>query len=146
MNRRELIRLGLYGGAASLVIPRAVIAEAATAPLQSTLAGGVYYTREAPGRWGKKVNSHMPEIEKQAGSDNKTDILVKTRHENDGYTHYIIKHVLLDSNFEFMQENMFDPTVTKWPESTFALEDYTGPLYAMSVCNKHDTWIDVIEI
>jgi len=149
VNRRELIRLGLYGGAASLVMPRAVLAEAATtAPgtLQSALAGGVYHTRDAPGRWGKKVSSHLPEIETQAGSDNKLDVLVTTRHENDGYTHYIIKHALLDGNFEFMNENLFDPTVTKWPESTFTLEGYSGPLYALSVCNKHDTWIDVIEI
>lgn len=148
MNRRELIRLGLYGGAASLVVPRAVIAETAAAPspLQSALAGGVYHTREAPGRWGKKVNSHMPEIAKQAGADNKTEILVKTRHENDGYTHYIVKHVLLDGDFVFIEENMFDPTKVKWPESTFTLEGYSGPLYALSVCNKHDTWIDVIEV
>ena len=63
-----------------------------------------------------------------------------------GYKHYIVKHVLLDKDFKFIAEKMFDPKKDKKPVSTFALGAYGGPLYALSVCNKHDTWIDVINI
>jgi superoxide reductase len=28
----------------------------------------------------------------------------------------------------------------------FKLEQYSGPVYALSVCNKHDTWLNVAEI
>jgi superoxide reductase len=146
MNRRRLIQLGMLGGTASLLAPQGVLGREAGQPLNSPMAGGLFYTREAPGRWSKKVASHIPNLEMQPASDGKIDIQVVTRHDFDGYKHYIIKHVLLDKDFRFMMENTFDPMTAKYPESVFTLDAYSGPLYALSVCNKHDTWIDVLEV
>ena len=73
-------------------------------------------------------------------------VKVTTAHAMKGCEHYIVKHMLLNKDFEFIAEKMFDSSKDKSPVSTFTLESYSGPLYALSVCNKHDTWISVIEI
>ncbi|MCG8611586.1 MAG: hypothetical protein MI864_13730, partial [Pseudomonadales bacterium] len=110
-----------------------------------SMAGGVYYTKESPGRWSKKVDGHLPHFEiEKAGMD--TMVRVLTGHEMKGYEHYIVKHVLLDADFGFLQENMFDPMKDKSPISDFKLTGYTGKLYALSMCNKHDVWLNSIEI
>jgi len=63
-----------------------------------------------------------------------------------GCEHYIIKHVLLDSRFQFLQERLFDPQKDKAPISTFEIKAQPGPIYALSVCNLHDTWLNMAEI
>jgi superoxide reductase len=141
MDRRNFIRLGIYAGAGSLVVPRSVIA-AGAAP---SMAGGVYYTGDAPGRWNKKVASHLPNIEIEKTADG-ASIQVETRHTIEGYNHYIIKHVVLDGNYAFVDEHMFDPLKDKHPLSTFSLPAYSGPVYVLSVCNIHDTWLNMAEI
>ncbi|MBY6185360.1 class II SORL domain-containing protein [Marinobacter hydrocarbonoclasticus] len=139
MQRRELIRLGLVGAAATLVAPRQVLAGVQGSPM----AGGVYYTKDAPGRWSKKVAGHLPviEVDKDAGK-----IKVITGHEMKGYEHYIVKHTLLDADFNYIDERMFDPMKDAAPISEYALAGYSGPLYALSMCNKHDVWLNMIEV
>jgi len=110
------------------------------------MAGGLFYTKDAPGRWSKKVGGHLPNIETAKGAGGKLEVKVVTAHEMKGYEHYIVKHVLLDKDFRFIDERMFNPTVDKAPISTFTLDAYQGPLHALSVCNKHDTWLNVIEV
>lgn len=140
MDRRKFIQLGLAGGASTLIAPEIILA-ATPGPM----AGGVYYTTDAPGRWDKKVSSHLPniEIEKQANS---AKIQIITRHGMEDYEHYIIKHVLLDSNYRFIDEQQFTPGKDERPESEFTLEKYSGPIFALSVCNQHDTWLNMAEI
>lgn len=140
MDRRKFIQLGLAGGASTFIAPGIVLA---TSP--DPMAGGVYYTTEAPGRWSKKVSSHLPniEVEKQ---DNGAKIQVITRHGMDDYEHYIIKHMILDANYRFIDERRFIPGKDKEPVSEFTLEGYSGPIYALSACNQHDTWLNMAEI
>ena len=135
MHRRNFIRLSALGAVSGIIAPKAVLASA------TNMAGGVYYTREAPGRWSKKIDGHMPVIEVSG-----KDVQVTTPHEMKGYEHYIVKHILLNDNFKFMDEMMFDPLKIALPISKFSLKDYSGRIHVLSVCNKHDTWMNIAEL
>jgi superoxide reductase len=41
---------------------------------------------------------------------------------------------------------MFDPLKDKAAISELSLEKYSGPVYILSVCNRHDTWMNVTEV
>jgi len=141
MDRRHFIRVGLLSAGGSLVTSRFALAGVPKSPM----AGGVYYAAEAPGRWEKKVEGHLPQIEAESSTEGVV-VRVVTNHKMSGYKHYIIKHVLLDKNYRFLDEHLFDPNTDEKPESTFNLPEYTGALYALSVCNLHDTWMNMITI
>lgn len=135
MDRRDFIRLGVASAGASLIAPSQTLAGS-----DKQVTADIYYTKESPGRWSAKVATHLPniEIEKAGG---KVTVKVVTAHEMKDYEHYIVKHVLLDQNYKFIDEHLFDPTKEKIAQSTFTLQDYSGPLYALSMCNKHDLWL-----
>ena len=137
MERRDFIRLGALGVTVGLVIPTLATANA---ELSIKGASDIYFTKDNPGRWRGKVATHLPtiEVEKAAGT---VTIKVVTPHEVKGYEHYIVKHVLLDQNYKFIEEHLFDPTKDTAAISTFKLNDYSGPIYALSLCNKHDLWL-----
>ena len=141
MDRRHFIRFGLAGIGTAMVAPRSVLASAA----ESSMAGGVYYTADAPGRWSNKVLSHLPniEIEKQQQA---ATVRVLTRHTMEQYDHYIVKHIVLDKDFRFVAEKMFNPLQDKEPLSEFALGEYSGRIHVLSVCNRHDTWMNIAEV
>lgn len=139
MNRRGFIRLSALGAATGIIAPTAVLASTAT------MAGGVYYTKDAPGRWSKKVGGHLPNISISKGNSG-TSIEVVTSHGMSGYEHYIIKHTILNAQFKFIAENMFDPMKDKAPISQFNLGNYTGRIHVLSACNKHDTWLNIADI
>ena len=63
-----------------------------------------------------------------------------------GYDHYIVKHMILNDKFEFIDEKMFDPTQDKAPISQFDLGNYSGRIHVLSACNKHDTWLNMADI
>jgi superoxide reductase len=141
MERRNFIRLSMAGMAASLVAPTVALAE------NSKPKAGVdiYYTKEAPGRWSGKAATHLPNIEiEKAGA--KVIVKIVTAHEMKAYEHYIVKHVLLDQNYKFIDEHLFNPTQDTAAISTFTLHDYSGPIYALSMCNKHDLWLNEAEV
>ncbi|NOT11750.1 MAG: hypothetical protein HOP23_07970 [Methylococcaceae bacterium] len=138
MERRDFIRLSVTGIGAGIVAPSTVTAESA-APASATR--DIYYTKEAPGRWAAKVATHLPNIEvKKAGG--KVTVSITTAHEMNGYEHYIVKHVLLDKDYHFIDEKLFNPTQDKTAISSYTLENYSGPVYALSMCNKHDLWLN----
>jgi superoxide reductase len=141
MERRNFIRLSVAGVTASIITPSVAIAESS----KPAVGADVYYTKEAPGRWSGKVATHLPniQIEKTGG---KVTVNIVTPHEMKGYEHYIVKHVLLDKNYKFIDEKMFDPTKDQTAMSTFTLQDYTGSIYALSMCNKHDLWLNGAEV
>jgi len=143
MNRRYFLSIAAAGSAFSVFLPKSLLAGRGGDLLKSKLAGGVFYTAESPGRWGKKVNSHLPQIVKLSEGNK---IKVITAHPVEGYKHYIVKHIVLDKDFNFMAEHMFDPLKEKAPQSEFDMGDYKGVLFVMSVCNKHDTWINSFEL
>jgi superoxide reductase len=142
MERRDFIRLSIVSVGAGITEPKIAQADS-----ENLVKGGsdIYYTKEEPGRWSGKVETHLPniEIEKAGG---KITVKVVTAHEMKGYEHYIVKHVLLDRNHKFIDEHMFDPTKNSEAISTFTLQDYSGRIYVLSMCNKHDLWLNAAEV
>ena len=140
MQRRDFIRLSVTSLGAGIIAPQVTWAES-TKPVTAD----VFYTKDAPGRWSSKVSTHLPNIEiiKDGG---KITVKVITAHEMKGYEHYIVKHVLLDKNYQFINEHLFNPLEEQTPMSTFTLDNYSGTLYVLSLCNKHDLWLNSTEI
>jgi superoxide reductase len=138
MDRRDFVRLSAVTIGANIVLPSVAESKAndVIAPTRD-----IFYTKEAPGRWSGKVATHLPTIE-VSKADGKIVVKVVTAHEMNGYEHYIVKHVLLDKDYHFMDEKLFNPTVDKTAISTYTLENYSGALYALSMCNKHDLWLN----
>lgn len=144
MQRRDFMRLGL-AGTAGLAATQLVRADSHGGG-GDKMAGGVYYTAENPGRWGKKVKGHLPMLEKKAAEDGSVSIKVVTNHGQHGYKHYIVKHQLLDADYNFIAETMFDPDKDE-AESEYKLPaGYKGMVYAVSLCNKHDLWLNGMEV
>ena len=135
MDRRSFIRLSALGATTGIIAPTAALAATAN------MAGGIYYTKDAPGRWSKKVAGHLPIIEVSGNT-----IQVTTPHAMDWHAHYIIKHMLLNDKFEFVAEKMFDPVQHKTPISQFSLANYKGRIHVLSVCNIHDSWLNIAEV
>jgi superoxide reductase len=106
---------------------------------------GIYYTKDTPGRWSKKVGGLLPNIS-ASKNDLGTTIEVITSHSMTGYEHYIVKHIVLNDKFEFIAENMLDPLRDEAPFSQFSLGSYSGRIHILSVCNKHDTWLNIADV
>lgn len=140
MKRRDFIQLSttLAAGALTPVLAKAEQAQ----PSQSA---DIYYTKDSLGRWQGKAATHLPNIE-IIRTNGSITVNIVTAHEMKGYEHYIIKHVLLDKNHQFIAEKMFDPMTDKMANSTFNLGSYSGTLYALSLCNKHDLWLHSVDV
>lgn len=142
MDRRVFIRLGMVGAATAIIAPKIVVAGPLGDKVNGNkMAGGVFFTTESPGRWAKKAALHAPIIEKTADG-----VKVTTPHPMDPGKHWIVKHVVLDKDFKFIAENIFDPSKQKEALSEFKLSGQSGAIYALSVCNLHDTWLTVLEV
>jgi len=142
MDRRSFIRISMAGAATSIIAPKIVFAGALNNKISSNnMAGGLYYTKDSPGRWKKKSGSHSPLLLK-------TDlgIQVVTGHPMKPNHHWIVKHVLLDENFNFIQEHIFNPIKDKAAVTDFSLNGKSGVFYALSVCNLHDSWLNVLKV
>ena len=141
MNRRFFLKqtsvLGLTA-LSSIYAPKSVYAE--TNIMNSPLAGSVFYTESNPGRWNKKIKGHLPTF-----SLTEQMLEITTGHEMNGYEHYIIKHVLFDEKFNFLREVMFNP-VSDAPISNHDISGLNNKVYALSLCNKHDAWINSFRI
>ncbi|HAJ92065.1 MAG TPA: hypothetical protein DCO71_05535 [Gammaproteobacteria bacterium] len=142
MDRRSFIRISSAGAATGIIAPQIVLAGSLGKKISNNaMAGGVFYTKESPGRWAKKAGSHSPIIEKTDSG-----VRVVTGHPMKQGEHWIIKHMLLDSDFKFIAESLFNPGTDKAAISNFSLSRQTGAVYALSVCNLHDSWLSVLEI
>ena len=108
--------------------------------LNGPLAGSFYYTKNKPGNKESVVQSHSPLLE-----INENTLSVSTPHEMKGYDHYIIKHIVLDNRFNIISEKVFDPS-KETPISKHNIIGYEDKLYVLSICNNHDTWVDIIKI
>jgi superoxide reductase len=140
MDRRTMLHLGLAGVSGSLFVSRGVLAAGHDTVCDSKMAGGVYYTKEQPGRWSGKIGGHLPMIER-VGSK----ITVTTGHAMTGFQHYIVKHMVLDSNFQFVTERMFDPTKDA-PVSIHDIGKLRETVYVASMCNVHDVWLSSLHL
>ena len=146
MDKRSFLRLTLAGSGLGIFVPRIVHAALMESPLKSALAGGLFFTEDALGRWNKGTAAHhIPKIDKQT-TGGKLKLQVAVDHPMDGLDHFIVKLELLNKDLKFMQEHLFKPTVDKKPEFVFDVPDYHGTLYALSMCNKHDVWLNAIEV
>lgn len=142
MDRRSFIRISMAGAATGIIAPKIVLAGALNNKISNNnMAGGLYYTKDAPGRWKKKAGSHSPILVKT-----ESGIQVVTGHPMKPNQHWIVKHVLLDENFNFIDQKLFNPTSDKSAVSDFSLSGKSGAIYALSVCNLHDSWLSVIEV
>lgn len=139
MDRRSFIRLSALGATTGIIAPTTVLAAT------SSMAGGVYYTKDAPGRWSKKIAGHLPNISVSKDKSGAA-IEVITPHGMTGYQHYIVKHLILNDKFEFIDETIFDPMKDKAPISNFSLGNYSGRINVLSVCNLHDSWLNTADI
>ncbi|MEZ0120967.1 MAG: hypothetical protein AB9Q17_12680 [Candidatus Reddybacter sp.] len=71
---------------------------------------------------------------------------IATAHGMDAYAHYIVKHVVLDKDFNFIVEHMFGPTKDKVPISEISVGTYRGLINVLNVCNKRDTWLNSAQV
>jgi superoxide reductase len=146
MDRRKFISMAFGGATVGLIAPSlAVAGSTKSAASTSSMAGGVYFTKAQPGRWSKKVGGHLPNIEVVRNGTSSV-LKVVTAHEMNAYAHYIVKHIVLDKDFNFIAEHMFDPTKDKAPISEMSVGTYRGLVNVLSVCNKHDTWLNSAEV
>lgn len=141
MQRRNFIKWGIAGLGATLITPSWVAAK----NVMPAPASDIYYTKDSPGRWKDKVAGHLPSIGIEKSGGNIT-VKIVTAHEMKGYEHYIVKHVLLDKNYKFIDEHLFNPEKDKAAISTFTLQNYSGAIYALSLCNKHDLWLNTATV
>jgi len=142
MDRRSFIRIGMVGAATSIIAPKIVLAGSLGNKISSNnMAGGLYYTKDSPGRWKKKAGSHSPIL-----SRTDSGVQVVTGHPMKPNQHWIVKHVLLDENFNFIEQHLFNPINDKAAVTDFALNGQSNAVYALSVCNLHDTWLSVLEV
>jgi len=140
-KRREFIKLSAMGAIAGIIMPRSVLAtENKKEILQPPILGNLIYTADNQGRWVGKSGGHLPHIEVNGGV-----LQAKTNHTMDGYGHYIVKHIMFDENFKFIEETMFIPGDDK-AISEHNIKGYSNKLYIMSVCNVHDSWLNSIDI
>ncbi len=108
-------------------IPKAF---AGTAPMYTN----IIYTRDNPGRWAQKADSHAPEVTVTAGK-----IKVITRHPMSDQ-HFIVRHTLVLEDGTYVGGATFTPLDK--PESTYELpKGYKGKFYVTSFCNQHDFWL-----
>ncbi len=141
MDRRNFIKSSVIGVGTGLLLAELPLSHAN----EAALAGSVYFTKGAPGRWQGKEAGHLPAID-VVKADGKVTLNVVTAHEMKDYEHYIVKHVVLDKNYKFIAEHLFNPTKDKAAISAFSLQDYSGPVYVLSMCNKHDVWLSSAQV
>ncbi len=143
MDRRKFICLVFGSATTGIIVPK--LALASSPSTASRMAGGMYHTKDAPGRWAKKIDGHLPNIEVKK-DDRSSVVKIVTAHVMDPYAHYIVKHIVLDNDYNFLAEHMFDPIKDKVPISEISVGTYRGVINVLSVCNKHDTWLNIAEI
>jgi len=142
MDRRSFIRISMAGAATGIIAPKIVLAGVLNNKISSnSMAGGIYYTKDSPGRWKKKAGSHSPIVEKTD-----TGVQVVTGHPMKPNEHWIVKHIIFDKDFNFIGQHIFNPVKEKAAISNFKLSGQTGAVYALSVCNLHDSWLTVLEV
>ena len=135
MNRRSIMQASLLG----VVAGSALAAPAYAGNKGGKLAGAIYYTAENPGRWAKKVSGHAPVVQADMeGADKK--VTVTTPHEMTE-EHFIVKHTLFDKDMNLLGEMVFNPAKDKAAISSYSVGKYKGKVFAVSMCNKHDTWL-----
>jgi superoxide reductase len=129
-DRRTFLKGGI-AAASVLVAGSATFANASAAQYTN-----VVYTKENPGKWGKKVGSHLPSITVEGSK-----VTLFTKHGM-AAKHYIVRHTLVLEDGTVVGAKVFQGT-DKEAKSSFELPaGYKGKIYATSFCNLHDFWVN----
>ena len=133
-NRRNFLK-------ASLAVAAGVSAGTITIASADTISlpKGVIYTKENPGKWAKKVKSHLPVVTVEGGK-----VTVETKHGM-SEKHFIVRHTIVAKDGEVLGEKTFYPS-DEDAKSVFELPAAKTALYATSFCNKHDMWVATIPV
>ena len=105
----------------------------------------VIFTREDPGAYGGKEDSHVPIVtyEKTASG---LKVAVRVDHEMNAETpHYIMWIQLKDGRGNLLGEQAFQASDEK-AEAVFDLTTVPERLVALEKCNIHGTWKDEVDV
>jgi len=99
------------------------------------------YTRENPGPWAEKVETHLPQITyEKTGSGLKVTVKVDNHPMDPQQPHFVMSIMLHDAAGAMLGEKTFvatDPT----PVATFELMTVPEKLVAYEHCNIHGIWM-----
>ena len=129
-DRRDFLK-GSAIAASALVVGSVNIAGAATAPYTN-----IVYTAENPGKWDKKVGSHLPSITVEGSK-----VTLSTKHGM-AAKHYIVRHTLVLEDGTVVGAKVFSATDPKAVSSYELQAGYKGKIYGTSFCNLHDFWVN----
>ncbi|MCJ7681329.1 MAG: hypothetical protein MUP70_11425 [Candidatus Aminicenantes bacterium] len=103
------------------------------------------YTRDDPGAYGGKEDSHVPQVE-YVRSNGGIEVTVRVQHEmNPDKPHYIMWIRLFDETGNLLGEKEFQATDEK-AEAVFFLDSVPSQLKAYELCNLHGIWMEVVTI
>ncbi len=131
MNERRnfLKKTVLLAGGMALATSRQAFASDASFP------SNIVYTKDNPGKWEKKVGSHLPVVTVEG---NKVTVATKHRMTE---KHYIVRHTLVSADGKVLGSKTFAPNDPK----AVSVYEFTGTpgqkIYATSFCNLHDFWV-----
>lgn len=129
-DRRDFLKGGMVA-ASALVVGSANLAVAAT-PMYTNIV----YTKANPGKWDKKVGSHLPSITIEG---NKVTLFTK---HGMAAKHFIVRHTLVLEDGTVVGAKVFKGT-DKEARSSYELPaGYKGKVFATSFCNLHDFWVN----
>ncbi len=129
-DRRDFLK-GSLAAASVLAVGSVNIANAAAAPYTN-----VVYTATNPGKWDKKVGSHLPSI---TVDGNKVTLFTK---HGMAAKHYIVRHTLVLEDGTVVGAKVFTPTDVEAKSSYELPAGYKGKVYGTSFCNLHDFWVN----
>ncbi len=129
-DRRDFLKGGLVA-ASALVVGSANLASASTPAYTN-----IIYTAANPGKWGKKVGSHLPSITIEGSK-----VTLFTKHALTE-KHFIVRHTLVLEDGTVVGAKVFKGT-DKEARSSYELPaGYKGKFYGTSFCNLHDFWVN----
>ena len=105
----------------------------------------VVFTRDDPGAWGGKEDSHIPLISYEKTEEG-LKVTVTVSHEmNAEKPHYIMWVKLRDGEDNLLGEKEFQPTDEK-AEAVFELTTVPAKLKAFEKCSLHGVWTDEVDV
>jgi superoxide reductase len=130
-DRRTFIKGGLVA-ASAMALGSVDFAQANTAVPYTN----VVYTAANPGRFAKKVGSHLPSVTVEG---NKVTLFTK---HGMSEKHFIVRHTLVLADGTVVGGKVFTGTDAE-AKSTYELPaGYKGKVFATSFCNLHDFWVN----
>lgn len=129
-DRRTFIKGGLVAASAM------ALGSVSFAQAGQTQYTNIVYTASNPGRFAKKVGSHLPSIT-VAGRK----VTLFTKHGM-SEKHFIVRHTLVLADGTVVGAKVFTGTDAE-AKSTYELPTgYKGKIFATSFCNLHDFWLN----